>query len=70
MRLGLQERVNVSVFDVNGRLVKALVDGGQGAIDVTWDARDSKGLRVASGIYFIVVKGEATLARRRLVVLD
>jgi len=70
MRLGLQERVNVSVFDVSGRLVKALVDGGQGAIDVTWDARDSKGLRVASGIYFIVVKGEATLARRRLVVLD
>jgi flagellar hook assembly protein FlgD len=70
MRFGLQEKVNVSVFDIHGRLVKSLVDGGQGAIDVTWDGRDVKGARVSSGIYFIVAKSKTMFEHRRVVVVD
>lgn len=52
--LKFPERVALSVFDVRGRLVRALVDetlaGGDHA--VSWDGRDDAGLRVPAGIYY------------------
>ena len=45
--------VDVSVFDVTGRLVANLVNGSlaAGPHSVSWDGSDSQGNRVASGIY-------------------
>lgn len=45
----------LSVFDVNGRLVKTLLDGFQpaGGQTVEWDGRDAQGARVSSGFYVI-----------------
>ncbi len=47
-------RVNLSVYDVYGRLVARLVDGNPGAGEhvVTWNGRDDRGRSVASGVYF------------------
>ncbi len=46
--------VKLMVYDVSGRTVIVLVDGYQkaGYFSHTWDARNSQGQRVASGIYF------------------
>jgi hypothetical protein len=46
--------VTLSVFDVNGRLVRTLVDGPvpAGFRSFAWDGRDSRGKAVASGVYF------------------
>jgi hypothetical protein len=46
--------VTLRVYDVSGRLVRALVDGpeGPGAKMVTWDGRNDRGQAVSSGVYF------------------
>ncbi len=45
--------VRLSVFDVAGRLVRTLVDGGlaQGSHEYAWDGRDEAGRAVGSGSY-------------------
>lgn len=47
-------KVNVSVYDISGRLVRTLVDDvrSAGLHSVEWDGRDSGGQHVASGVYF------------------
>ncbi|MFN8177215.1 MAG: FG-GAP-like repeat-containing protein [bacterium] len=47
--------VRLAVYDVAGRLVRALLDGSAGAGEtrVLWDGRDSRGRVVAPGVYFV-----------------
>ncbi len=55
--------VEISVFDVRGRLVRELFRGfrSAGAVETTWDGTGADGGRVPSGIYFARVStgGEA-----------
>ena len=53
-------RVNLSVFDINGRLIKKLVDSHQevGIKRVTWDGKDSNGHDVSSGLYIYKLQTE------------
>jgi len=48
-------RVAVEVFDINGRSIRRVVDGveGAGAHTALWDGRDRSGHPVASGPYFV-----------------
>jgi hypothetical protein len=58
--------VQLSVFDVTGRLVRKLVGQVQvaGRYQVNWDGRDMAGRRAASGIYFYrLVTGDVTETR-------
>ena len=52
--------VHLAIYDVIGRKVAVLVDGQRetGAHRITWDGKDSKGLNLASGIYFYKLKGD------------
>ncbi len=65
-------RVSLGVYDVNGSLVRTLVDGmaDAGERTVTWDRTDGNGRTVANGTYFyrLVVDGSAVSAKA--VVLD
>lgn len=65
-------RVDLSVFDVQGRLVRRLAGGNQpaGRKLTTWDGRDQDGREVASGIYMIRLQAgsqelRATVLRMR-----
>jgi hypothetical protein len=53
--LSAAARVDLSVFDVQGRRVRRLADGSQpaGRKVATWDGRDERGRRVASGLYLV-----------------
>jgi len=46
--------VRLTVYDVQGRLVRSLLDEvrSAGANQVNWDGRDSTGRGAASGTYF------------------
>lgn len=58
--------VQLSVFDVTGRLVRQLVGQVQaaGSYQVIWDGRDMAGQRAASGVYFYrLVTGDVTETR-------
>lgn len=48
------DRVSLAVYNVNGRLVRTLVDGAMasGPHSVVWDGRDSEGRSMSSGVYF------------------
>lgn len=49
------EKVRLEVYDIQGKLVKTLVDYEEykpGNYETMWDGRDNKGNRVASGVYF------------------
>ncbi|MBD3367437.1 MAG: hypothetical protein GF405_04595 [Candidatus Eisenbacteria bacterium] len=48
------DAARVRIYDVSGRLVKALVDGPMpaGRHELAWDGRSASGERAASGVYF------------------
>jgi len=52
--LPASEHVRLGLYDIQGRLVRSLVDGvrGAGPQQVLWDGRDHSGRSVASGTYF------------------
>jgi hypothetical protein len=69
IRFSLPEaaRVNVTVFDVQGRRVVTLVDAmvGGGTKEVVWNGRDAHGQPVGSGVYFCrLTTGDRTLTRK------
>jgi flagellar hook assembly protein FlgD len=56
--------VNLAVYDLQGRLVRQLLESspGGGSHSVVWDGLDSHGARVASGIYlYRLTSGDASL---------
>jgi hypothetical protein len=63
--------VTVRVYDVEGRLVRTLVDRyvGGGTHTVDWNGRDRKGNAVASGVYFYRMKTTAFAETRKMVLL-
>jgi predicted CXXCH cytochrome family protein len=70
---GAAERVAVemSIYDAAGRLVRQLVRGKYppGVHNVTWNGNDSKGRRVADGIYFLRSTGCQQVSVRKLVIV-
>jgi hypothetical protein len=63
--------VNLSVYDVNGRLVSTLADNmmTDGVHEIAWDGRGSNGEQVASGIYFYKLKTDMEVLTRKMVLL-
>lgn len=60
-------RVRVQLLDVNGRMVRTLLDASMAAGTYTarWDGRDATGARSAAGMYFArLTAGERTITRR------
>ena len=63
--------VRLSVFDIRGRLTTTLVDQQQspGRYSVTWDARDARGARVASGVYFYRIQTETNVSTKKMILV-
>ena len=73
MRLALPQRehVNVSIYNVAGRLVRKLVDeplrGGEHVLE--WDGRNDAGMRCSSGVYLLRVDAGPNSDARKAVLL-
>jgi hypothetical protein len=63
--------VSISIYDVNGRLIKTLADAQmqQGAHQLIWNAKDEKGNAVTVGIYFLRMQSENYTGTKKLVVV-
>lgn len=70
--------ISINIFSPNGRLVKTIKTskppGGYRISPITWDGRDNKGARVASGIYIYTVilktgKNETARVSGRMMIL-
>jgi hypothetical protein len=64
-------RVSVAVYDLNGRLVRTLVDGElpPGVHRVQWYGEDDTGNALASGLYFAVMTTPAGRICRKMTLL-
>jgi len=64
-------RVTLRVYDVQGRLVRTLVDGfeGAGEVFVEWDGRGAGGQAVASGLYFYRLDTSTVTLTRKMLLL-
>jgi flagellar hook assembly protein FlgD len=61
----------VGIYDVSGRLVRALEDRelwGE-VTERRWDGTDDAGTRVGSGVYFVQMRIGSTVARQKLIVV-
>ena len=67
--LGSSAPVKVSVYDVTGRRVAALVDAVQraGIYTPTWDGTNAEGTRVAAGTYFIRIEARGESAEQKVI---
>ncbi len=63
--------VALRVFDVEGRLVRTLVDGfeAEGERTAVWDGLDSRGYPVASGLYFYRLEAPDFVETHRMLLL-
>ncbi len=73
IRFDLPERAHVRllVYNVNGRLVRSLVDGDltAGRHRIVWDGRDDSGRPAGSGVYLSRLEADANRAVKKMVLL-
>ena len=62
-------RARVQVYDVQGRVVRTLLDSAveAGEHESTWDGRSNSGVRSASGVYFVRLEAGSFRENRRVV---
>ena len=65
------QEVNLSVFDIRGRLVINLISGtrSEGAYTVFWNGKDKNGMDLPSGVYFCRLRAGGSAATRKLILL-
>ncbi|MCX5753127.1 MAG: PKD domain-containing protein [Candidatus Krumholzibacteria bacterium] len=70
-QIPVRSMVNLSVFDVSGRLIRTLVNeyNEPGLYAAPWDGKDSRGVSVASGIYFSKLQAGNYKETKRMVLL-
>ena len=63
--------VEVSVYDITGRLVTTLIDANlnSGYHNVTWDGRDVYGSNVSAGLYVYTLQAEGVSLTRKMVLM-
>ena len=64
--------VDVSIYDLTGRLVKSLYSSSSSSgevLNLTWDGVDEDGFSISSGIYFVSVKGENVSLTKKIVMV-
>lgn len=63
--------VSLTIFDIQGRRVRTLVDGQMdaGRHQITWHGRDDVGRRVSSGVYFYRLNTEGRTLTRQMTIL-
>ncbi len=70
--LSIPGRVSLRIYDVNGALVRTLVDDSRksvGSAQAVWDGRDDRGVPVASGVYFYRIATPSLTATKKMVLL-
>jgi hypothetical protein len=63
--------VILSIYDINGLLVKTLQDGNQpaGRYEAVWDGKNSSGNKVGSGVYFYRIQANSFAQARKMILL-
>ena len=67
----IEGNINLSIYDMTGRLVNTLVDGNlkQGYHSITWNGFDSNGHAVSSGMYIYALNGKDVSITKKMVLM-
>ena len=62
-------RVELGIYDVDGHLIRVLIDEERaaGSHEVRWDGRDGEGKQVPGGVYFYRLTGPGIAQSRRMI---
>ncbi len=65
-------QVNVTIYDINGRVVTSLIDKklASGTHQVIWNCKDKNDNKVKNGIYFVRLKAGTFSANEKLIVAE
>jgi len=72
LRLAVPSRTRLEIIDLGGRAVRRLLDAdplAAGSHTLYWDGRDASGRKVAAGLYFVRLEGQAHSEVHKLTVL-
>ena len=63
--------IQVSIYGLDGRLVRVLADENlsAGSHEMVWTGRDRGGRAVASGTYFVIIRGSEESKRLKITLL-
>jgi hypothetical protein len=63
--------INISIYDITGRLIKTLRSGRQirGMHEIVWDGKNNKGEKISSGIYFCHLMTDEKSLSRKIILL-
>jgi flagellar hook assembly protein FlgD len=63
--------VEITIFNLRGQKVAALVQGQQpaGSHKIIWDGQDESGRRVASGVYLYQLQAGKLVAMKKMLIL-
>ena len=66
-----RSNVSISIYDMNGRLVKNLIKNTQnaGLRSTQWDATNQKGLNVTAGVYLYKIEAGTFIDTKKIVLL-
>jgi hypothetical protein len=66
-----ETQVRIVIYDINGRVVRRLVDGIESAGERTapWDGRDDSGSTIGSGVYLVALEADGTRLTRKMSLL-
>ncbi|MEO0126695.1 MAG: S8 family serine peptidase [candidate division WOR-3 bacterium] len=69
--LPVNTKVNLSVYDNTGRLVRRLVDAKQdrGSYQLEWSGDDEQGRKLSTGVYFVRFETDQTSAVQKVIML-
>ena len=64
-------KVNLSIFNIKGQLVKTLLDDetSAGPHSLVWNGKDERGKNVASGIYFTKIKTDKSVQTKKMLLI-
>ena len=69
--IGKPGAVKIDIFDLLGRRVRLLVDEYEnpGIYDIVWDGKDTRGINVASGLYFVRLQNQEGTSSKKMLLL-
>jgi len=65
------QKVDVDIYDISGTLVKRLFSGEgiPGLNRLVWDGNDDNGAAVSSGVYFVVLRMQENMFKRKITLI-
>ncbi|RKX20306.1 MAG: hypothetical protein DRP26_01935 [Candidatus Zixiibacteriota bacterium] len=69
--IGKPGAVKIDIYDLLGRRVRLLVDEYEnpGIYDIVWDGKDTRGINVASGLYFVRLQNQEGTSSKKMLLL-